>query len=266
MTEKEYRQHPAISRSELWKLRESPEKFQWYKQNPPEPTPALLFGQVVHKLILQPDSFFDDFAVAPDCDRRTKAGKAVYEDFLADVGDRQIVPRDLMEQAEAMAEAITRSPYAFRLLTGKHETEHFWTDPDTGEACKCRTDVETEIDGELWCVDYKTTQDASTEGFQLEANRFGYDFQAAYYSDGVEASTGRRPRFAFVAQEKTPPYAVNVFIADDDFIQRGEDVARELLGIYHYCKTTGNWYGYLGRDNIVNVLSLPHWLREKKEE
>ena len=27
MNEVEYRQHPAISRSELWKLRESPEKF-----------------------------------------------------------------------------------------------------------------------------------------------------------------------------------------------------------------------------------------------
>ena len=32
MTEKEYRQHPAISRSELWHIRESPEKFKWYRE------------------------------------------------------------------------------------------------------------------------------------------------------------------------------------------------------------------------------------------
>ena len=34
MTEKEYRSHPAISRSELWKIRESPEKFKYLKENP----------------------------------------------------------------------------------------------------------------------------------------------------------------------------------------------------------------------------------------
>ena len=34
MTEKEYRQYPAISRSELWRIRESPEKFKWYREHP----------------------------------------------------------------------------------------------------------------------------------------------------------------------------------------------------------------------------------------
>lgn len=34
MTEREYRAHPAISRSQLWKLRESPEKFRYYEDNP----------------------------------------------------------------------------------------------------------------------------------------------------------------------------------------------------------------------------------------
>ena len=61
MTEKEYREHPAISRSELWKIRESPEIFKYYKENPEEPTPALIFGQAFHKLALQPESFFDEF-------------------------------------------------------------------------------------------------------------------------------------------------------------------------------------------------------------
>ena len=62
MTEREYRQHPAISRSELWKMHESPEKFKWYKEHPIEPTPALLFGQLVHKMLLQPESFHTRYA------------------------------------------------------------------------------------------------------------------------------------------------------------------------------------------------------------
>ena len=270
MTEQEYRQNPAISRSELWRLRESPEKFRWSKDHPDEPTPALIFGQLVHKLVLEPDSFGVDFAVAPVGDKRTKAGKEAWEQFLIDARDRTIVSGADHQKATEMAEAIRANPLAARLLgldgRGKHETPHFWTDPDTGEVCKCRTDAETVIDGQIWVVDYKTTADASTEGFQREANRYGYDFQAAMYSEGVEADTGEHPRFAFVAQEKQPPYAINIFVADNDFVVRGYDIFRELLGLYHECKQTGNWYGYLGPDNTVNILELPAWLREKTDD
>lgn len=265
MTEHEYRTHPAISRSELWRLRESPEKFIYYREHPTEPTTALIFGQMVHKLVLEGATFGVDFVVAPDCDRRTKLGKAEWEIFQASVGDRTVVSPDDFEKAAEMAEAIRNHPLAARLLGGRHETPHFWTDPDTGEECKCRTDAEVWIDGQLWIVDYKTTADASTDGFQKEAHKYGYGFQAAMYSEGVEADTGIRPVFAFVAQEKQPPYAVNIFVADEEFVSRGYDTFRELLGLYHECKETGNWFGYLGPDMTVNILELPAWLREKSE-
>ena len=76
MTEKEYRQHEGISRSQLWKIKESPEKFRYAMENPEEPTPALLFGQMVHKLILEAEDFASDFVVMPEIDKRTKEGKA----------------------------------------------------------------------------------------------------------------------------------------------------------------------------------------------
>ena len=267
MTEQEYRTHPAVSRSELWKLRESPEKFIYQKEHPDEPTPALIFGQLVHKLVLEAETFREDFAVAPDADRRTKAGKEAWEAFQAslDAGQTVVSRADFAKAAE-MAEAVHSHPLAAKLLAGRHETPHFWTDPDTGEECKCRTDVETVIDGQLWVIDYKSTQDASTEGFQREANKYGYDFQSAMYSEGVQADTGEVPRFAFVAQEKAPPYAINIFVADEEFVRRGYDIFRELLGLYHECKATGNWYGYLGPDMTINILDLPAWLREKKDE
>ena len=94
MTEKEYRQHDGVSRSKLWKLRESPEKAKWSWEHPEPPTPALLFGQAVHKLILEPVTFDDEFAVSPDCDRRTKAGKEAYNAFCEGLGDRAIITLD----------------------------------------------------------------------------------------------------------------------------------------------------------------------------
>ena len=266
MTENEYRTHPAVSRSELWKLRDSPEKYKYHKEHPAEPTPALIFGQIVHKLVLERDKFLEDFAVAPGSDRRTKLGREEWETFQNQLNGRTVVSTADFLKASEMAEAIRAHPLAAKLLAGAHETPHFWTDLDTGELCKCRTDAETVIDGQLWIVDYKTTADASTEGFQREAHKYGYDFQAAMYSEGVTADTGEVPRFAFVAQEKAPPYAINIFVADDEFVRRGYDIFRELLGLFHECKETGNWYGYLGPDMTINILDLPAWLREKSDE
>jgi hypothetical protein len=81
----------------------------------------------------------------------------------------------------------------------------------------------------------------------------------------VERLTGQKPLFVFVPQEKTAPYAVNILQADDLMVQRGRDIFRELIGIYHECKQTGNWYGYLGAYNVINNLSLPAWLAKEME-
>ena len=51
MTEQEYRAAEGVSRSQLWRLHEgSPEKFMYAEEHPEEPTPALIFGQMVDSL------------------------------------------------------------------------------------------------------------------------------------------------------------------------------------------------------------------------
>ena len=74
------------------------------------------------------------------------------------------------------------------------------------------------------------------------------------YTEGVFQNTFEQYRFAFVAQEKKPPYAVRVYICTPEFVQQGYDKFRELIGIYHQCKETGNWYGYEGPENMVTEL------------
>ena len=56
---------------------------------------------------------------------------------------------------------------------------------------------------------------------------------------------------------------MNIFQADELFVLRGQMLYREYLSEYHYCKQTGNWYGYLGKDNQVNNLALPVWLAKE---
>ena len=169
MTEAEYRNHPAVSRSELWKLQESPQKFAWAKEHPEEPTPALLFGQVFHKLALEPDTFDQEYAVAPRCDRRTKEGKAIWAEFQAAAGDKTIVSMETYEQAGEMCRSLMAVPFAEKLLNGRREVAFFWKDDLTGEECKCRVDCLNENFSQPVVVDLKSTTDASTEAFTKAA-------------------------------------------------------------------------------------------------
>lgn len=271
MTEREYREHPAISRSELWRIHESPEKFKYFRDNSPTPTPSLLFGQVVHKLLLEPETFDRDFVVAPaGIDRRTSVGKEVYAAFTSAVNGRTVVAPDDYQKAAMMARKALEHPLVRTLLDGQKETPFFWTDPDTGEACKCRVDCLTNLDSGPVIVDYKTASSAATDVFNHSIYRYGYHFQAAMYSTGVIEALGltERPGFIFVVQEKAPPYSVNVISVPPEVMLAGIDTYRELLGRYHECKMTGYFYGYTGPFDEPNEAFLPSWLGigEKIEE
>lgn len=265
MTEQEYRQHPAISRSEIFKIAESPEKFKYYQENPEEPTPALIFGQLFHAMALQPEVVDEQFAVAPNVDRRTKAGKAEFAAFEAASENKTIVTAEMVEQATAMCESLNKNAFVRKLLKGEKEKPFFWVDDLTHEECKCRVDCLTELGDKLIIVDLKSTENAETEAFMKSAIKYGYDFQAAMYSKGVEVNTGKKPLFVFIAIEKKPPYAINILQADELLMRRGYDIFRELIGIYHDCKQTNNWYGFLGKYNMINNLALPSYLAKEIE-
>lgn len=265
MTEKEYRSHPAISRSELWRMDDSPEKFKWFREHPPATTPAFLFGQVAHKLLLQPDTFDTEFIVMPPIDRRTKAGKEQYEAFLSEAGERAVVTADDYDKAAAMVEAALRNQtVATWIEHGFAEVPFFWTDPDTGVDCKCRIDLlTTDAENAPLIVDYKTAGSAKTDVFNQHLFKYGYHFQSAMYSEGVMTASNliERPSFIFIVQEKTAPYSVNLISVSAEVTLAGLDKYRELLGTYKFCSDSGYWYGYNGPLDEVNESYLPGWMQ-----
>ena len=74
ISNKEYREREGVSSSDLKKLIKSPAHFRYWKDNPQEDTPALLFGRAAHKYVLETYDFYNEFAVAPNVDRRTTKG------------------------------------------------------------------------------------------------------------------------------------------------------------------------------------------------
>ena len=263
MTEKEYRSHPAISRSELWKMSETPEKFRYAKDNPNEPTDALIFGQLFHKLVLEPETFAEEFAVEPNADGRTKEGKAIKAEFALASIDKTVVTSSQYAQAIEMRDAVLKNPKAIALLKGQHEVPYFWTDEETGEECKCRADCVTDLTNSSIIIDLKSASDAAPDAFQREAIKYGYHFQTAFYKSGMDKVRNKDHRFVFIVVEKKPPYAVNIVEATPEFINYGEQLMRKFLAQYHECKQTGNWWGYNGPENKIGKLDLPPWLAKQ---
>lgn len=241
---------PAVRRSELWEIRKSPAHYQYLVSHPQEETQALIFGRAAHKFILELETFGDEYAIAPTVDRRTKAGKEEYAAFLAESEGKTPISRQDMDVIHEMDEAIKRHPVACALLkTGEHEVPIEWTDGITDEPCKCRPDVMTEWDGEKYIVDYKTTTSCENGAFERACKYYGYKLQAAMYTEGVFCNTFETRKFAFVAQEKNPPYAVRVYFCDPGFVDDGMTIFRELIGIYHKCRISGMWPGY--KDEVL---------------
>jgi len=254
LTNKEYRKHEGISKSQLFKITKSPLHFKHAIENPQADTKALLFGRAAHKYILENDGFFQEFIIAPEIDRRTKAGKEEYAQFIIDSEGKDVISYDEFEIIRHMADAIRNNPEASALLSGEYEQSFFWTDEATGEVCKCRPDCITEHGGMKYIVDYKTTDSCEDGHFERSCRKYGYKLQAGMYTEGLFQNTFEQYGFAFVAQEKAAPYAVRIYICTPEYIAQGYDQFRELIGIYHDCKATGKWYGYEGPMNLITEL------------
>lgn len=241
MTNREYHADPAISKSDLDQIHRSPLHWQYRKAHPPEQTPTLLVGSAVHKMILEPSGFADEFAVAPETDRRTRVGREAYQAFQESAAGKTVITPELYQLCTDMAEALHHCQTARQLLTGgRAEQSFFWDDARTGIRCKCRPDYLR--DG--FCVDYKTTQDASPEAFQKAAYRYRYPVQAYWYLHGLGKNGLSGLDFVFIAQEKEPPYAAAVYYADELFLQLGQQEAAADLETLAKCRSTGIYSGY----------------------
>jgi hypothetical protein len=257
-----YHAHLAISKSHLDLIARSPLHY-WAryvdpKRVPPEPTPQMRLGTALHTHVLELDQWDQQIAVAPQCDRRTKAGKEAFAAFEADAAGKTVITAEDAEVVMSMGRSILRHPGAAMLLglPGKAETTHMWTDATYGLECKCRPDYLTD-DGSI-LVDLKTTRDASPRGFRHSITSFRYHVQAGWYLHGIEQSTGKRPdQFIFVCVETTAPYAVAVYAADAEMIERGHQQAMDDLGKLAICKAANSWPSY---SDQIEPISLPAWM------
>lgn len=269
MHQEAYDKAEGLRRSDLWKIHRSPYYFKTQmEQKDKAPSAALTFGIAAHKLILEPTTFFDEYAIAPEVNRRTKAGKEEWENFVQQCAadDKEAISQADYNTISMMADAVRKNPLALQFLTGIHESEWYWTDPSTQEKLKCKCDNITDpIEGKKYIVDYKTTDSCENGHFERSVSRYGYQFQAGFYTEGLKQNTGEDYGFAFVAQEKSAPYACRIYICSDIFVINGQQEYFRLLNLYHSCKESGDWYGYEGETpKPTMLLDITEWKAQQQ--
>ena len=231
--------HGYVSNSYLSRLNKCPAAA----KVPQEDTPALLFGRAVHCYVLEgEEEFFKQFCVAPAVNKRTNGGKAEWAEFCAANPGKGVITADEMRQLTFMREAVYQHPFARMVLAdGKSEQTVIWADSATGIKCKCRPD-RIPSNGAGVLVDLKTTTDAGEYGFGRSVANYGYARQAAMYLDGINAASGSDfDAFVFVAVEKEPPYRVEVYELDPEFIEWGRMDYQRLLQIEAQCREQGEY-------------------------
>lgn len=247
MNDQEYEALPGIRRSDLWHMKQSPMHFAYHMANKEVTSPALIFGQAAHKNILEKETFLDEFAIRPKIDMRTKAGKEAAQFFEETFAGKTIIPEEDYDVIEKMTIALYENRDVAKILNdpGRVTEKAFaLVDPETGETVKCKADIITTIGGKPFIIDYKTTQSCEDGAFERSARKYGYAFQAGFYTEVIEGCTLERHGFGFIAQEKTPPYASRIYLCDPGFVDGGKRIYHSLLRKYAFCKKTGEWPGY----------------------
>ena len=221
-------------------------------------TKAMADGTAVHAFFLERDKFDTDFVIKPaDMRLNTKAGKEWAQEHQSKI----IIDSELGDNLFEMEKSFMDSPAKLiHDIKGQTELSYFWDDLGTIKG-KCRPDWISD-DGEI-VVDVKTTTDASPRGFQKSISNWGYHLQLGWYLRGLRKLGLPAEQFIFIAIEKTPPFCVGVYRADQDMINFAMKELDQLMPEIQTAMVSNEFPDYTPE---ITSIGLPPWMIDKKEQ
>lgn len=285
----EYTKSPELNMSSLCNMLKSPAHFQWAKQNPKD-SKSLVKGRAVHTLVLEPEIFWDTYAVEPrksDYKYVTaddlkplleklglKAQKTkdktiasiveheevskedldqIYDLDLAKISasEKEILTYTEYSEARAISESVLKSPKINNMLKKGLAEQSLFLEV-LGVPMKFRPDLMAPD----FIVDLKTCRSCSERAFQGDFIAYNYDLKLASYQYACEQITGKKPQVIVLAAETVDEYDYQVFKIDQDFLDIGLKKFFKLLEQYKECVEKNEWPGL---DKNVKVLCAPEW-------
>lgn len=273
-----YHNSEGLSRSALWEFKRSPRHY-WSKYlNPTTPekkTPQMKLGEILHALVLEPDTFDKRYILEPKLTEVPRIGllkdigrdeyerlkrlresamslnKTIYDLFEKEAAQgKEIVSREHLEEAKAMAASVLSDPNANYLFRGISDSENvfpvsversiYFTHASTGLQCKARPDAWI---GSL-VTDLKTVKDASYRAFERSAFGYGYFLQAAMIKLAMKSIDVHLEKFIFYCVEKTPSFPCVYYILDEEALEYGVKQFNDLMEHFARCLDQNKWDSY----------------------
>ena len=232
----------TLSYSSLKEFLKSPAHFVAYKNREVEETPAMRFGTAVHMAILEPAQFEEKYLMTENR-RNTKAYKAEVEQYP----DATFLSKSEVKSIREITFNFKLNPSAYKMVANctKYEEEVEGTINDV----PFRGFVDGWNQKAKYCIDIKTTSDASPDAFTKSVYNFGYHLQAAIYKE----LTGCKDYY-IIAIENKPPHTSVVYKLSEGFLDSGFALLHQ--GISKWKEWDGNWRGY---DN--DTLGMLPWMK-----
>ncbi len=256
MTNEAYHQRDEISCSQIKTILKNP--YEFLAKVKREPSKAMDFGSCVHKLVLEPDEFNNEFAIMPDIDKRTKEGKELYAQFMTQHEGKTLLNNEDFERARWCSQIALEIAGTF-FKNGKAEQSYFGE--LDGVPVRCRPDYYIEDKGII--IDVKTTADASKDGFTKSVANFGYHIQNAFYIDTMRSLGLKAEKFMFVAIETKEPFMIGLYELDETSIEHGRSQYKKALELISSGKIN-EFKAPIYKDQndltVVQTLTLPNYI------
>lgn len=243
-TEEYYADHGRLSNSMISTFIESSLLFEHqyvkrtYKR---EATPEMTFGSALHCYMLQPAEYDRKYKVAPKADRRTKEGKAAWEDFQAIAGDAEILTKEQGDMMRACVGSLLKNEYINQAFCSdvRRINESPVKFEYGGMQCKALPDMVLP-DSQI-IFDLKTTRDPSPSSFRKTVVERGYHRQAWFYREALRRTQDLDCEFVFVCVRSVFPFETATYTLDAEMYRLAEiEVNAAITGIQErYVR--GNW-------------------------
>jgi len=234
-------------------------KYRHLRDHPAPSRPVWELGRALHGRVLGTGTGYVvpvDEHGEPYAEWRTARAKAQCADIRA-AGYVPLKAHDAL-RVELMADRLLEHPDARELLEntiGRPEVSGFVRDPEHGVWLRARWDYLPDTDGGLLVIpDLKSAHDASDPGMSKAMGDNGLHRQCDWYERVAKLlGLAEDVVVVLIAQDKEPPYLVNVVRpARHDLVRGGllNDLAVERFA---QCKASGVWPGYGDALHTVEV-------------
>lgn len=242
-------QYEPLSFSSLKAFSRSPLQFLEYKARKRAPSPAMEFGTLVHRAVLEPERYPDSIAI---WEGRRAGGR--YDRFKQENASRDVITAQRALEVSECAARLQEHPLAGGLLSDLDKAEVEFNIDQLGIPHRGF------IDGILpWAIiDLKVTKAVDHYSLQKTIWDYKYYMQAAIY-DRAATIMGYEPEAYFiVAVESVPPYHVSVVELEPHYIARGHLEWEGLLQVYK------DWDGsplhQHGKEIAAELMDAPSWV------